>query len=69
MLEFGMYEEVSGELTCGWLDSQKKVGLVSSRLVANKKKRGACERGDVIAATPPSSCHALHLVVMVDVSV
>ena len=39
MLEFGVYEEVSGELTRGWLDSQKKVGLVRSRLMVKTKRR------------------------------
>ena len=35
-----------------WLDSQKKVGLVRSRLVVNQVQ-GACKREDVFAATPP----------------
>ena len=52
MLEFGVHEEVSGELTRGWLDSQWKVGLVRSRLVVNEV-RGACKREDVFAAKPP----------------
>ena len=59
MLEFEVCEEVSEELARGkriwnstWLDSQKKVGLVRSRLVVNQV-RGACKRYDVFAATPP----------------
>ena len=59
MLEFEVYEEVSEELARGkriwnsaWLDSQKKPGLVRSRLVVNQV-RGACKREDVFAGTPP----------------
>ena len=59
MLEFEVYEEVSEEQARGkriwssaWLDSQKRPGLVRSRLVVNQVK-GACKRQDVFAATPP----------------
>ena len=59
MLEFEVYEEVSEELARGkriwnsaWLDSQKKPGLVRSRLVVNQV-RGACKREHVFAGTPP----------------
>ena len=57
-LEFEVYKEVNEELACGnriwnsgWPDSQKKVGLVRSRLMVNQV-RGACKREDVFAATP-----------------
>ena len=59
MSEFEVYEEVSDELARGkrnwnsaWLNSQKKRGLVRSRLVVNQV-RGACKREDVCATTPP----------------
>ena len=59
MSEFNVYKEVSGKLAggkriwnCSWLDSQKKVGLVRSRLVVNQV-RCPCKREDVFAATPP----------------
>ena len=80
MLEFEVCEEVSEELARGkriwnstWLDSQKKVGLVRSRLVVNQV-RGACKRYDVFAATPLlqrrfSFCRVLRLVVMAVASV
>ena len=58
MLAFGVYEEVSEELARGkriWnsscLDSQKKVGLVGSKLLVNQV-RGERKREDVFAATP-----------------
>ena len=56
---FSVDEEVSEEQARGkriwnsaWLDSQKRPGLVRSRLVVNQV-RGACRREDVFAATPP----------------
>ena len=59
MLELKVYEEVSEEMARGkriwnsaWLDSQKKVGLASLRLVANQV-RGASKREDMFAGTPP----------------
>ena len=59
MLEFEVYDEVNKEQARGkriwnsaWLDSQKRPGLVRSRLVVNQV-RGASKREDVFAATPP----------------
>ena len=59
MLEFEVYEEVNEEQAHGkriwnnpWLDSQKRPGLVWSRLVVNQVS-GASKREDVFAATPP----------------
>ena len=59
MLEFEVYEEVNEQQAHGkriwnsaWLDSQKRPGLVRSRLVVNQV-RGASKREDVFAATPP----------------
>ena len=59
MLAFEVYEEFREEPVRGkriwcsaWLDSQKRPGLVRSRLVVNQV-RGACKREDVFAATPP----------------
>ena len=58
MLEFEVYEEVNEEQARGkriwnsaWLNSQKRPGLVRSRLVVNQI-RGASKREDVFAATP-----------------
>ena len=58
MLGFEVCEEVSEELARGkstwhsaWLDSQKKPGLVRSRLVVNQV-RGPRKLEDVFAATP-----------------
>ena len=58
LLEFEVYEEVNEEQARGkriwnsaWLDSQKRLGLVRSRLVVNQV-RGASKREDVFAATP-----------------
>ena len=66
MLEFEVYEEVNEEQARGkriwnsaWLDSQKRPGLVRSRLVVNQV-RGASKRGDVFAATPPVA--AMHFI-------
>ena len=59
MLEFEVYEEVNEQQARGkriwnsaWLDSQKRPGLVRSRLVVNQV-RGASKRADVFAATHP----------------
>ena len=59
MLELEVYAEVNEEQARGkriwnsaWLDSQKRPGLVRSRLVVNQV-RGASKREDVFAATPP----------------
>ena len=57
MLEFEVYEEVNEQQARGkriwnsaWVDSQKRLGLVRSRLVVNQV-RGASKREDVFAAT------------------
>ena len=75
MLEFQVYEEVSEEPARGkriwnsaWLDSQRRPGLVRSRLVVNQV-RGACKREDVFATTPSLAARRfifvnLHRVVM-----
>ena len=59
LLEFEVYDEVNEQQASGkriwngaWLDSQKRPGLVRSRLVVNEV-RGASKREDVFAATPP----------------
>ena len=59
MLEFEVYELVNEQQARGkrlwnsaWLDSQKRPGLVRSRLVVNQV-RGASKREDVFAATRP----------------
>ena len=59
MLGFEVYEEVSEELARGnriwnrsWLDSQKKAGLVRSRVVVNQV-RGDANAKTFFAATPP----------------
>ena len=58
MLAIGVYEEVSEELASGkriwnssWLDTQKKVGLVGSKLFVNKSEV-KWKRDDVFAAAP-----------------
>ena len=68
MFEFEVYEEVSEELARGksiwhsaWQDSQKKPGLVRSRLVVNQV-RGPRKREDVFAATPTTCSNAFHFV-------
>ena len=74
MLEFEVYEEVNEEQArvkriwnSAWLGSQKRAGLVRSRLVVNQV-RGASKREDVFAATHlqqcVSFCPVLHRVVM-----
>ena len=75
ILEFEVCEEVNEEQAIGkriwnsaWLDSQKRPGLVRSRLVVYQV-RGASKREDVFAATPPLAamrfiCPVLHRVVM-----
>ena len=59
MLEFEVREEVNEEQVRGkriwnsaWLESQKRPGLVRSRLVVNQV-RGASKREDVFAVPPP----------------
>ena len=75
MLEFEVYEEVNEQQARGkrvwnsaWLDSQKRPGLVRSRLVVNQV-RGASKREDVFAATPPLAAMRFHAAIEEEVFV
>ena len=68
MLEFDVYEEVNEQQARGkriwnsaWLDSQKRPGLVRSRLKVNQV-RGARNREDVFYAHTTTCSNAFHFV-------